>query len=32
MVVGQREADRHLAVVLLAQLAAILPRHPRGYA
>ena len=28
MVLGHREADRHLAVVLLAQLAAILPRHP----
>ena len=28
MVVGHREADRHLTLVLLAQLAAILPRYP----
>ena len=28
MVVRHREADRHLAVVLLAQLPAVLPRHP----
>src|SRR3954464_9641617 len=26
--IGQRQADRHLAVVLLAELAAILTRHP----
>jgi hypothetical protein len=30
MVVGHREADRHLTVVLLAQLAAVLPRHTHG--
>ena len=28
MVIGQRQRHRDLAVVLLAELAAILPRHP----
>ena len=28
LAVGKRQRDRRLAVVLLAQLAAILPRHP----
>jgi hypothetical protein len=28
MVVGHRQAHRHLTVVLLAELAAVLPRHP----
>jgi hypothetical protein len=27
VIVGNRQADRHLAVVLLAELAAVLPRH-----
>src|SRR3954454_14843123 len=30
--IGQRQADRHLAVVLFAELAAILTRHPHRMA